>query len=207
MIPRLHLVTDDGTLRRRDFAARMEAALEAGGRRLALHLRGHGLEGRELFQAAMGALRVAADSGGLVLVNDRVDVALVAGAHGVHLGRRSVPAALARQLLPPGSRLGASVHGADEVKEALSEGVPDFLMAGTVFSTPSHPGEAGAGPERIREVGEAAMGIPVVAIGGITPDRVAGLLQAGAYGVAVVRGVWEAPDAARAVGRYLEELS
>lgn len=199
-LPPLHAVTDAAVVAQADFTARARRAMEAGGADLALHLRAPGVAGRRIFDLAEALMEVARKTGSSLLVNDRVDVALAVDAHGVQLGRRSLDPADARRLLGAGKRIGASVHSADEAREAAAGA--DFLVAGPVFATPSHPEAAGAGTGLIEEV--ASLGLPVVAIGGITPARVAGLRDAGAAGVAAIRGIWETRYTGAAVRRYLK---
>ncbi|HEX6938737.1 MAG TPA: thiamine phosphate synthase [Longimicrobiales bacterium] len=203
-LPRLHLVTSDDVLCAPGFASRLERVLEACGADVALHVRGHGLQGRALHALAEHVRRGAERTGALVLVNDRVDVAMAAGVHGIQLGRRSLPIAEARRLLGAAAWIGYSAHAAEEAASAVRAGA-DFVVLGTVYPTATHPGEPGAGVGRIRE-GAAVAGAPVVAIGGITPGRVGAVLRAGAYGVAVLSGVWSAADPAGAALDYLEAL-
>jgi thiamine-phosphate diphosphorylase len=106
----------------------------------------------------------------------------------------------ARRLLGIEPAIGVSVHSAAEAVEARGA---DFLLVGTLFETPSHPDREGAGTGLLREVSQAAMGTPLVGIGGITAERVPELRRAGSHGFAVLRGVWEARAPARAVERYL----
>ncbi|HEU0051612.1 MAG TPA: thiamine phosphate synthase, partial [Longimicrobium sp.] len=126
---------------------------------------------------------------------------MAAGAHGVQLGARSLSVEDARRVVGEGMLVGASVHTEDEARAALGGGA-DFLVAGAVFATASHPGREPAGVGLIERI--AALGAPAVAIGGITPERVATVRRAGAAGVAVIRGVWDAPGPAEAVQRYLD---
>jgi thiamine-phosphate diphosphorylase len=195
-LPPLHLLTDDEVCARPDFHERCGAMLEAGGARLAFHLRAPRASGRWLYDAAVRLVEAAGRSRSRLVVNDRVDVALAAGARGVHLGERSLPVEAVRGLVPEGFLVGVSVHGVDRIPPAA-----DWLMAGSVYPTPSHPGAAGAGLDLIR--GLAGRGAAVVAVGGVTPERVRELRQAGAAGVAVIRGVWDDADPAGAVERYL----
>ncbi|MFW6079153.1 MAG: thiamine phosphate synthase [Gemmatimonadota bacterium] len=205
MRPRLHLVTDDEVLRDPAFRPRAARVLAEHGTRIALHVRGHGLGGRELHGIA-AELREAADAAGAtLLVNDRVDVALTAGADGVQLGRRSLPIERARALLGIDAWIGWSAHDAGRgAKRAVDAGA-DFVVVGTIYPTASHPGRPAAGPGRVESV-VARTSAPVIAIGGVTPARVPELREAGAYGVAVLSGVWRDPDPAVAVGRYLAML-
>ena len=203
VIPRLHVVTDDGVLSRADFRGRALEALEAGGP-MAFHLRGPHTTGRRIMELAR-ALRVPAASAGVtLLVNDRVDVALCLALDGAHLGRRSLPPDEARALLGPDRLVGASVHDAEEATQAARGGA-DFLIVGALWATPSHSGETPMGPQLIRDVG-AAVSVPLVGIGGVTPERVAEIVEAGGHGAAVVGGIWDAPSSGDAVQAYLQAL-
>jgi thiamine-phosphate pyrophosphorylase len=200
-IPPLHVVTDDEVVARGDFLDRARRILGAGGAAAAFHLRARRGGGRRMYDFASSLRSMAADAGALLIVNDRVDVALAAAADGAHAGGRGMTAADARRLLGPDRLLGVSVHSVDEARDAMRGGA-DFLLAGTIWDTPSHPDRRGAGIGRIREI--AALGIPVIAIGGVTAARAAEARDAGAAGVAVIRGVWDAPDPAEAVNEYLK---
>lgn len=204
MIPRLHVVTDDRILARADFHAAALEVLEAGGARIALHVRGPRTSGRALHRAAARLLDPARRSGACLVVNDRVDVALVLGIGQVHLGGRSMPAAAARRLLGPDALVGRSVHSAAEA--GGDAGPIDYLFAGTVFATPSHAGTAPGGVEVVRAVA-AASPAPVVGIGGITTGRAARVFSAGARGVAVIRAVWDAPSPADGARCFLDSWS
>jgi thiamine-phosphate diphosphorylase len=120
-----------------------------------------------------------------VLVNDRVDVALAAGAHGVHLRADSMPAPRVRALCPPGFVVGRSVHTRDEAVAAAAGGGLDYLLFGTVFATASKPGRVPAGLSALADVA-LAVSLPVLAVGGITPDKVDEVVGAGAAGFAAI---------------------
>lgn len=205
-IPRLHVVTDDAVLADPAFSARARGLLLQGGAGLALHVRGPRTPGGTLLRLAAPLAAAAAEAGALLVVNDRVDVALASRAVGVHLGRRSLPLAEARHLLPSGVLVGVSVHGAGESAEAQAGGA-DWVFVGSVWATPSHPDRAGGGPALLRAAAEAAPGVPLLAIGGVTPARVGEALRAGAHGVAVIRGIWYAADLEAALGEYQEMLA
>jgi len=197
--PRVHLITDDSILERDDFPAVAHAALAVGGSDVALHVRGPGTDGRTLYRRTLDLRGASRDAGALLVVNDRVDVALAAGADAVQLAGRS----LHPDDLPveAGSlAVGVSVHGP---AEASTVGTVDWLLAGTIYPTPSHPGRPGAGPRLLGAVA-AVTAVPAIAIGGVTPERVAEVMRAGAWGVAVMRGVWDAADPIEALHRYLE---
>jgi thiamine-phosphate diphosphorylase len=203
MLPRLHVVTDDRVLSREDWAEVSALVLDAGAGRLALHVRGPGLSGRTIFERTE-ALIGSASRGATILVNDRVDVALSLRVDGVQLRETSLAVRDARRLLGPMRWIGASVHDAQRAKGADDEGA-DYLVVGTLFATPSHPERAGGGVELLAEV-LATCELPLVAIGGVTPERARLLRDAGAYGVAVLGGVWQAVDAAAAVREYLHAI-
>ncbi len=203
MIPRLHVVTDDGVIAREDFRARALEVLEAGGP-IAFHVRGPHATGRRLVELAQVLQDPAASAGATLLVNDRVDVALCLGLDGAHLGRRSLPPAETRGLLGPDRLVGASVHGLEEAAEAARGGA-DFLFVGALWATPSHPDETPAGPQLIRDVG-VAVSVPLLGIGGVTPERVPPILEAGGHGAAVISGIWNAPSSGDAVQAYLQAL-
>jgi thiamine-phosphate diphosphorylase len=202
MLPRLHVVTDDDVLGRPDFPDIARALLAAHGDAIALHLRGRRTAGRRLFELASTLAGESAATGGRVLVNDRADVAAASGAHGVHLGEASIPPADARTLLPR-ALIGRSVHTAEGIADVARW--TDFLFLGTIYPTPSHPDAAGLGSDAL-SAAAAQTAVPVLAIGGITPGHVPDLLTAGAYGVAVIRGVWNVADPVEAAGKYLARL-
>ncbi|MGH9798083.1 MAG: thiamine phosphate synthase, partial [Candidatus Polarisedimenticolia bacterium] len=156
---------------------------------------------------AMEIQPLARKFGALFAVDDRVDVALISDADGVHVGQRDLPAREARRLLPRPRILGVSAGTVEEAKRAEREGA-DYLGVGPVFPTGTKPdaGEA-IGTGRLAAVA-AAVSIPVVAIGGITADNVAAVFAAGAAGAAVVSAVVAAEDvsaAARALKRRIAE--
>ena len=202
-LPRLHAVTDDEVLARGGFVDAARRALAAGGRRLALQLRGRATSGARMHELASALAPAARASGALLIANERVDLALVAGLDGVHLPGRSLPPDVARRLLPPGRWVGASVHDEAEARAAAEQA--DYLVVGTVFATPSHPGLRGAGTELLARVAAVAP-LPLIAIGGVTPERTSEVIAAGAAGVAVLSGIWGAPDPEVAVVEYLRCL-
>ena len=203
MIPRLHVVTDDQILARPGFRAAALQVLETGGTRVAMHVRGPHTTGRAMYRAAAELILPARRAGAWLVVNDRVDVALALGIRRVHLGARSLPAQVARHLLGPGACVGRSIHSAAEARG--KDGRIDYLFAGTVFATPSHPGATPGGTGVVRAAAAAGT-VPVVGIGGITPGRVSRVIPAGAHGVAAIRAVWDAPSPGGGVRRFLNSL-
>ncbi len=208
MIPRLHLVTDDRVLSAAGFTSAAGAALTAGAGRVAFHLRGPRNSGRRLWEAAKALRSVTADLGVPLIVNDRVDLALVIPSAGAHLGSRSLPPAVARSLLGRSALIGHSVHSVAEATQICSEpdASLDYLIAGSLYSTASHPDRAPMGPELLHALRSALPDIPLVGIGGVTSDRIPDVLAAGGHGVAVIGAVWRAADPAEAVRELLEAI-
>jgi thiamine-phosphate diphosphorylase len=146
---------------------------------------------RDLPDAALLALvrRIVAgvrESGTSVLVNDRADVALAAGAAGVHLRGDAPPGSRIRAFTPPGFIVGRSVHTLEEIDAAVADGGCDYLMFGTVFASAGKPaGHPVAGLDRLVEAcGRSAL--PVIAIGGMSAEREGEVARAGAAGLAAV---------------------
>lgn len=198
-LPRLHAVTDERIAHRPDLDQLVAELASAGGADLALHARGRALTGLEHYGLSC-RLSVLPSP---LFVNDRLDVALAVGASGVQLGHGSLAPEHAR-CLNPTWWIGKSVHGLAEAEAARAEGA-DYLLAGPVFATATHPNREPLGLGVLRQI--AGLGLPVVAIGGVTPERVKGITAAGAHGVAAIRALWDAADPAEAARRMLAELS
>jgi thiamine-phosphate diphosphorylase len=155
---------------------------EAYGRVELLHLREPDLDGRTLWALAGRLAARAAGSGTRVVVNDRADVARSSGAAGVHLKAAGPPGARVRAFCGATAVVGRSIHDPDEARRG--EGL-DYFVFGTVFPSASKPGIAGLGLAGLRAAASAAA-IPVLAIGGVTPELAASCVEAGAWGVAAI---------------------
>jgi thiamine-phosphate pyrophosphorylase len=198
--PRVYLVTEPapgpGLAAR---AAAVLAGLPPGV--AAIQLRAREAGGRELLEWARALAAVTRAASQWLLVNDRIDGARAAGADGVHLPSRGVPAADARRLLGPGAILGVSCHSAGEVHRARDGGA-DFATFGPVFDTPSK--RAWGPPVGLGALREAArLGLPLVALGGVDAAGARAAVEAGAMGVAAIRAWNEAAEPARAVRELL----
>lgn len=187
----------------RGFRRTATAMRKRGADRLALHLRLRGASDRRLHDLAAALAGEARKAGGWCVVNGRPDVALAAGAQAVQLGAGALPVREARRVVGGDVYIGASVHGPGEARRAGNDGA-NFLLVGTIFPSPSHPGRPGAGPARVAACRDA--GPPVVAIGGVTPARVPAVTGAGAHGVAVLSGIWTTDRPVEALARYLDAL-
>jgi thiamine-phosphate pyrophosphorylase len=168
----------------------------------AIQLRDKCAEARELAVTAETLLAITRPAGVLLIVNDRVDVALAVGADGVHLGPDDLPVAAARGISPPSFILGYSTDDPEIAVEAARQGA-DYLGVGAVFGTRSKPGLAheAIGTDRVEAVLRAA-GLPCVGIGGIDADNATAVFATGA-GVAVISSVMGAGEPAAAVRAIL----
>jgi thiamine-phosphate diphosphorylase len=137
-----------------------------------------------------------------LFVNDRLDVALAVPTAGIQLGHGGVPVSAARALNPQWW-IGKSVHDLAEADAARAEGA-DYLVVGPVYASATHPDRPAIGLECLRAT--VALGLPVMAIGGITLERVRAVRAAGAYGIAAIRALWDAAEPADAARRMREEL-
>ena len=136
-------------------------------------------------------LRRVTEGKALLIVNDRVDIALLSGADGIQLGENGLDVASAQRLVGSEMLIGRSVHSVERAMEAEANGA-DFLVLGTVFETASHPGADTGGLELVRDV-TGKVRIPVIGIGGISESNVAGLIESGATGAAVISAISMAP--------------
>lgn len=198
----LYVITDEKVAGGRSHAAIARQAALGGAD--AIQLRDKSCSQKELLRAARELRAITREYGILFIVNDRLDVALAAGADGVHLGPGDMRAGTARQLAPPGFVIGVSVGTAGEALRAESEGA-DYVALSPVFSTASKDDAGpGLGLGRLREI-RRAVSLPVVAIGGINRQNVRDVIAAGADGIAVISAVVAAPDIA-AAARELKDL-
>ncbi len=199
--PSLILITDRARLRDRPIEEVVSLAVEGGA--TCVQLREKDLGG-ELYELAL-TLRAVLQGRALLFINERVDVALAAGADGIHLPEAGLPTKVVRRLAGESCIIGRSVHSVQAALQAEREGA-DYVQVGAVYATSSHPGQAPAGNELVRAVAEAVR-VPVVAVGGITPARVAEAIDAGADGIAVIRAILDADDPRAAASKLREALN
>jgi thiamine-phosphate diphosphorylase len=197
---RLIVITDRALAGPRGVLAVVEAALAAGAP--AIQLRDKDADAAALLESARTLRALTRRHRALLFVNDRVDVALAAEADGVHLGPDDLPVAAVRASVPQTLLVGYSTDDPDAARRAVAAGA-DYIGCGTVYATgtKADAGEA-IGLGRLDEVARA-VSVPVVGIGGITPERAAELAGTRAAGVAVVGAVMGAKDPADAVRRLL----
>lgn len=183
MLPRVYALTDV-RLSGLSHAEQVEL-LSAGGATL-IQLREKGMAAREFYEQAKTAVAVALRCGVQLLINDRVDVALAIGAHGVHLGQHDMPPEAARKLLGPEAVIGYSTHNIEQAIAATKLPI-DYLAIGPIFATTTKSDTAPVlGLEGLRTVRQAIGAFPLVAIGGISRAHAADVIKAGADSVAVI---------------------
>lgn len=194
-IGRLHVLTDT-VLQSRFTHVQLTKMAIAGGAD-AIQFREKTGSSRQMIETARKIQALCAEKGVPLIVNDRVDVALAVDAHGVHLGQDDVPIPLARELLGPAKIIGGSAATIEKARACLSDGA-DYVGIGPVYATGSKS-DAGAvvGTTRLKEM-IPQIPLPVIAIGGIDERRIRPVMDAGAYGVAVISAVCctEDPEAA-----------
>jgi thiamine-phosphate pyrophosphorylase len=158
-----------------------------------VQVREKAMEARDLLRRVREVIELARPRGVRVVVNDRTDLAMAAGADGVHLGTGDMPLMEARRLAGTGMLLGASTHDLGEAAAAVEAGA-DLCGVGAMFATGLKPDRVPSGPAYLRSFVERFPRTPHLAIGGITPGNLATLIQAGARGVAVSGAICGAED-------------
>ena len=192
-LPTLVLVTDAARLHGRDLAQVVRQAVEGGV--TAVQLRDKTASHEQLLEDG-ACVRDAIAGRAMFFVNGDVDAALALAADGVHLPERGPNVADVRARVGDAMLISRAVHSVASALRAEREGA-DIVQLGTVFETASKPGAAPIGLDGLRAAC-GAVGVPVIAIGGITPDNAAAVLRAGAAGVAVIGAIFDADDPRRA---------
>ena len=205
-LPALYAIVDAGTAAARGWRVPdLAAACLAGGARW-LQVRGGDAATGTLLRWCDDAVRLAAPHRAVVIVNDRADVARLAGAHGVHVGQRDLPAAVVRRQLGPDAVVGLSTHTAAERDEAWSQPLT-YVAVGPIFATSTKAtGYAPVGLEAVRAAAGRRPARPVVAIGGITLRTAPAVVAAGAAAVAVAGDLFAGGDPQARVRAYVDVL-
>ena len=204
MIIKLYLITDRKLFSNKEvFFNTMEEALEAGIR--AVQLREKDIPSREILDMAYRLRALNSRYKAMLFINDRIDIALCVGADGVHLGQASLPASAVRKIVRRTMLIGVSTHSLKEALEAERDGA-DFITFGPVYQTPSKMKYGKPiGVEALRDL-RKNISIPIIGIGGINLDNAEEVINAGADGVAMIRGVLSTTDIKNAVKKYLKIL-
>ncbi|HUM18501.1 MAG TPA: thiamine phosphate synthase [Candidatus Nitrosotalea sp.] len=199
----LYAILDRSVAGGRDLPDLLEAVL-SGGCRL-VQLREKTLPPTDLFPLAQRLVRRCREVGAWLIVNDRADLAVACEAHGLHVGQEDLPARQARAILKPGMILGVSTHDPEQARRAVADGA-DYVAVGSIFPTTTKAGFQLVGPELIRRV-RPEVPVPLVGIGGITPENAAEVLGAGADAVAVISALCAAPDPEAATRLFLARIA
>jgi len=195
VVPPLYLIADRHACGGRPLLDVVRAATAAGVRWV--QYREKSLTRRARYQEALRLRTLTLNAGTALIINDELDLAVAVEADGLHLGQEDLPLPVARRWLGAGRVIGVSTHTVDEARRAIEEGA-DYVAVGPIFPTAVKAARPPVGCDAIRRV-RAMSGIPLVAIGGITPDNVGEVIRAGANGAAVITAVCGAADAGAAV--------
>ena len=187
---RLYLVTDSEILNGRDFYAEIENALRGGV--TAVQLREKNCDGKEFLEKAIKLRELTRKYGAWFIINDRIDIALLCDADGVHVGQSDIPAIEARKILVNNRIIGVSARTIEEAKEAELQGA-DYLGVGAIFPTSTKSDAKIVTMEQLRAIRES-VSIPVIAIGGLTLGRVRLLKQYNIDGYAVISAILKKDD-------------
>lgn len=200
-IERLHVIT--ATMSPGALLDRVAAVVAAGAP--VVQLRTKDAADAARYRLAVDARARCDEGGARLIVNDRADLAVAAGAAGVHVGAEDLPVAAARAVVGPEMLVGATCRDPESARRAEAEGA-DYLGVGPAYASTTKNGlPKPLGPDGVARV-VAAVAIPVIAIGGVTAARVPELLDAGAHGVAVVGAVFAAADPGGSVAELLAAL-
>jgi thiamine-phosphate pyrophosphorylase len=199
--PVLCLITDPEVP---ELITKVETALFAGVNML--QLRGHALSATELYRLALTLRPLCQRHQATFIINDRIDVGLATGADGFQLGARSLPLAVARQLIGSDHLLGASIHSHQEALVAKVSGA-DFLLAGTIFASHTHPNEPPNGTDLLTTIKQTLPTCLLLAIGGITQHNAKQVMQAGADGIAVISAILGEYDVEKAVKELVHAIN
>ncbi len=205
-VGRLHVITDE-VLQTRFSLVELAAAAAAGGADIVQYREKRQVATREMIRAARLISLTLQHTDTTLLVDDRVDVAMAVGASAVHLGRDDLPPEAARRILGPDALIGGTANSVEEAVEVARQPV-DYLGVGPVYGTTSKGDRAAPmlGLERFAEIC-AVVDKPVIGIGSITVDRVADVLAAGAYGVAVLSAIVCQDDPQAACRAFADEIA
>jgi thiamine-phosphate pyrophosphorylase len=203
LLGRVHLITDSSP--GADPVDQVRAVLKVATPLLTVQFRpADDWTDRQVFRQAVEIIALARPLGVRVLINDRVDIALAADADGAHVGADDLPVAAARRILGGTRILGATARDALGTRAAVGDGA-DYVGVGPCYVTSTKPGlPEPLGPQGVQR---AAPYASVIAVGGVTVEKVPELLAAGAHGVAVIGAVAGAPDPAAALARLLEAVA
>lgn len=200
---RLYLVTNSDKFNSEDeFLDAIASALEGGVD--ILQFREKNMPARKIIELGGKIKQLCSEYNTMFIVNDRVDIAAILEADGVHLGQDDLDVKSARAILGENIIVGVSTHAPEQALKAVEDGA-DYIGIGPVFATPTKEGRIPVGLEYVKWASEN-IDIPAFAIGGIDEDNVSEVIKAGAKGVAVVRAIINAKSPQKAAENFLKEL-
>ncbi len=199
----LHVITDTSLQTRFTHPQLAELAIQGGAD--TIQFRQKCGTTRALIETAQQIQKICTQHKVPLIVNDRADIALAVSADGTHFGQDDMPVAIGRRILSAETVIGASARTEEKILEAISQGA-DYIGYGPIYQTPSKSNaEDPKGLERLHQMCEIAA-CPVIAIGGITVDTAADVIQAGAHGIAVISAVCGKKDPLTATQNLRQEI-
>ena len=202
-VPPLYLIADRQACGDRSLLDVVRVAMASGVRWV--QYREKLLTRRDRYQEAIRLRRLTREFGAVFIINDELDLAVAVEADGLHLGQEDLPLPVSRRWLGKGRLIGVSTHTVEEARRASVEGA-DYIAVGPIFATRTKETRPPIGCEAIRRV-RAVTGIPLVAIGGITPVNIGETIRAGAAGAAVISALCGAADVSAAVAAFHRSIA
>lgn len=202
-LPRLYLLTDRQNTCQRSLSSVISQAVHAGLRMV--QIREKDLDTRPLIELVNILMPLITQHQGKVLLNDRIDLTMALNADGVHLRSDSLPVSFARRVLGPEKLIGLSTHSVEEAQKAEEDGA-DFIVLGPIYETPSKHMYGPPLGLHVLETACQATRLPIFAIGGLKPKHVPTVLSAGAYGIAAISAILQAPNIIDRTHEFLSQL-
>lgn len=200
---KIYLVTDEKACLGKDFYACIEEAIKGGVK--IVQLREKNISTKDFYEKALKVKEICKNYGALFIINDRLDIAQVVGADGVHLGQSDMPIEKAREILKDKFLIGATAGNVEEAKIAELLGA-DYIGSGAIFGTNTKDNAKKLEMEELKKI-VASVKIPVFAIGGINIDNVSSLKNIGLQGICAVSGILSEKDCKKAVDMMLKNFN
>ena len=200
---KIYLVTDEKACLEKDFYTCIEEAIKGGVK--IVQLREKNISTKDFYEKALKVKEICKNYGALFVINDRLDIAQVVGADGVHLGQSDMPIEKAREILKDKFLIGATARNVEEAKRAELSGA-DYIGSGAIFGTNTKDNAKKMEMEELKKI-VASVKIPVFAIGGINIDNVSSLKNIGLQGICAVSGILSEKDCKKAVDIMLKNFN
>ena len=200
---KIYLVTDEKACLGKDFYGCIEEAIKGGVK--IVQLREKNISTKDFYEKALKVKEICKNYGALFIINDRLDIAQVVGADGVHLGQSDMPIEKAREILKDKFLIGATARNVEEAKRAELSGA-DYIGSGAIFGTNTKDNAKKLEMEELKKI-VASVKIPVFAIGGINIDNVSILKNIGLQGICAVSGILSEKDCKKAVDMMLKNFN